>query len=103
MPKYSPKHFVVEARQMTGTTAEMHDIYKWVEENTQGSFDLYDGDGVPYSGVSIDPDTGYMVIADRGWLIDVKPGCWVIRGVEEDRFYTCNPQTFERAYVLVED
>jgi hypothetical protein len=94
--RYRKKPVVIEAMLFDGTTAEMHAVYLWVEANTQGSFEPYDGP-VPASGVSIDPATGFMLIATLGGVMQAKPGDYIIRGVEGE-FYPCKPDIFTATY-----
>lgn len=103
MPLYKKKPVVVEARQMPvgpGNNVEAHDIYKWVEDNTQGSYDPESPER-PASGVTIDPATGFMVIATLEGEMQVKPGDYVIKGVNGE-FYPCKPDIFEKTYELDE-
>lgn len=106
--KYRKKPVVVEARQFTGTNAETHAVYQWVEENTLGSFDctpIIDGeDGArwPESGVSIDPRDGRMVIAtlEGGHWVDL--GDYIIRGVQGE-FYPVKDSIFRETYEAVDE
>jgi hypothetical protein len=91
----------IEARQLLGTDGEIHsNVYKWVEENTQGSFDPYSRP-VPASGVSIDPSTGFLLLATLEGVMQAKPGDWIIRGVQGE-FYPCKPDIFEQTYEAIE-
>lgn len=100
MGRFRKKPVVVEAFQLTETPAEMHAVYQWVEKNTQGSFDPM-GDKVPASGVSIDPATGFMLIATLEGVMQAKPGWWIIKGVNGE-FYPCDPEIFEKSYEEIE-
>ena len=98
MPMFQKKPVVIEAMQFAGTNAEMHAVYQWIEKNTQGSYDTNDPSGeVPASGVSIDAETGFMVIATLEGEMQAKPGDWIIRGVQGE-FYPCKPDIFEQTY-----
>ena len=97
--KFRKKPIVIEAMQLVGTNAEMHAVYQWVEANTQGSFDPH-ADMLPASGVSIDPGTGFMLIATLEGVMQAKPGDWIIQGVQGE-FYPCKPDIFEATYVAV--
>ena len=59
MTQFRKKPVVIEAMQLTGGTAQWHDVYQWIERNTQGSFeslDVIEGrKPYPASGVSIEP------------------------------------------------
>lgn len=109
--KYRKKPVEIEARQLPAAVhpdsedyaekqREAYDIYLWVEKNTQGSFDPYSNQ-VPASGVSINPDTGFMLIATLEGVMQAKPGDWIIRGVQGE-FYPCKPDIFEATYEPVE-
>jgi len=100
------KHFrkrpvVIEAMHFTGTTAETHAVYQWVEANTLGSFEPYT-DPPPASGVSIDPATGDMLIATLEGVHHARLGDWIIRGVQGE-FYPCKPDIFEATYESAAD
>ena len=62
--KYRKRPVVIEARQLTGGAAQWLDVYKWIEENTLGSFEplsvIEQGPPYPESGVSIDPSDGRL-------------------------------------------
>lgn len=101
--KYRKKPVVIEARQLVGTPSEIHDVYLWVEANTQGGYDTNDdGEPIPESGVSIDARTGFMVIATLEGEMQAKPGDYIIRGVQGE-FYPCKPDIFEQTYEPVEE
>ena len=94
--KYRKKPVVIEARQLVGTNAEFHAVYQWIEANTQGSFDPL-SEEIPASGVSIDPATGFFLIATLEGVMQAKPGDWIIRGVQGE-FYPCKPDIFAATY-----
>lgn len=94
--KFRKKPVEVEAMQLVGDNADIHAVYLWVESNSQGSFDP-DDDELPGSGVSIDPATGFMLIATLEGIMQAKPGDWIIRGVQGE-FYPCKPDIFEATY-----
>lgn len=109
--KYRKKPVVIEAMQMpygySKEEIQAYEVYRWVEENTAGSFDCMPIiEGVedafwPESGVSIDPRDGRMVIAtlEGGHWVDL--GDYVIRGVQGE-FYPCKPDIFAATYEEVE-
>ena len=98
--QYRKKPVVIEAMHFEGDNAHLHSVYQWIEENTQGSFDVNDPSGeVPASGVSIDAATGFMVIATLEGIMQVKVGDYIIRGVQGE-FYPCKPDIFEATYEL---
>ena len=105
--RYRKKPVVVDAMQLTGPAAEWHAVYRWVEANTLGSFDMnqlwIDPESFvwPESGISIDARDGRMVIAtlEGGHWAD--PGDWIIRGVKGE-FYPCKSDIFEATYERAE-
>ena len=104
--KYRKKPVVIEARQLIGTPAETHAVYRWVEENTAGSFEplaVLDGEKpAPESGVSIDPSDGALLIATLEGVMKANYGDWIIRGIKGE-FYSCKPEIFEATYEKEED
>ena len=96
---FRKKPVEVQAAQLAGSDGDVHAVYKWVEANTQGSFDPRVAD-VPASGVSIDPSTGFMLIATMEGVMQAKPGDWIIRGVQGE-FYPCKPDIFAATYEAV--
>lgn len=98
--KYRKRPVEIEAMQLVGDNADMFAVYQWVEEHTQGSF-AHDTIAVPASGVSIDPATGFMLIATLEGVMQAKPGDWIIRGVQGE-FYPCKPDVFTATYEPVE-
>ena len=104
--KYRKKPVVIEARQLIGTPAETHAVYRWVEENTAGSFEplaVLDGEKpAPESGVSIDPSDGALLIATLEGVMKANYGDWIIRGVKGE-FYSCKSDIFEATYERVAD
>lgn len=103
--KYRKKPVVIEARRFCGTNAEAHAVYKWVEENTLGSFEplsVLEGDvPAPESGVSIDPSDGAFLIATLEGVMKARPGDWIIRGVQGE-FYPVKDSIFRETYEAVE-
>ena len=99
--RYRKKPVVVEAMQLVGTNAETHAVYQWIEANTQGSFDPL-SEEIPASGVSIDPATGFFLIATLEGVMQAKPGDWIIRGVQGE-FYPIRSDIFEATYERVDD
>lgn len=96
--KYRKKPVEIEAMLFGGTAGETHAVYCWIEENTLGSYDTNDPSGeVPASGVSIDAETGYMVIATLEGEMSVSLGDYVIRGVQGE-YYPVKPEIFTATY-----
>lgn len=94
--KYTKKPVTIEAMRLAGSPARTHAVYQWIEANTQGSFDP-DAEQLPMSGVSIDPGTGFLLIATLEGVMQAKPGDYIIRGVQGE-FYPCKPDIFEATY-----
>lgn len=103
--KYRKLPVVIEAMQLTGTAAETHAVYSWVESNSLGSFEplsVIEGrKPCPASGVSIDPRDGRMMIATLEGFHHVDFGDYVIRGVAGE-FYPCKPDIFSATYERIE-
>lgn len=99
--RYRKKPVVIEAMLLDGTTSQLHNVYKWVERNTLGSFEplavLEKREPCPVSGVSIDPNDGRFIISTLGRLLWADIGDWIIRGVKGE-FYPCKPEIFEATY-----
>lgn len=81
---------------------DYHAIYSWIEENTNGSFDVnslleQDNPKFPESGVSIDARDGRLVIATLEGLMWVDKNDWVIQGIKGE-FYPCKPDIFAGSY-----
>ena len=93
---YRKKPVVIEAWQFVGTNAEINAVYQWIEANTQGSFDPL-SEEIPASGVSIDPATGFLLIATLEGVMQAKPGDWIIRGVQGE-FYPIKDSIFRETY-----
>ncbi|AKJ72622.1 hypothetical protein PP301_gp100 [Gordonia phage GMA2] len=90
------------------TAVEAHEIYRWVESNTLGSFDVnqlwIDPENFtwPASGISIDARDGRVVIATLEGGHWVNPEDWIIRGIKGE-FYSCKPDIFAATYDIVEN
>lgn len=93
---YRKMPVTIQAMQLAGSSGDFHAVYQWVEENTQGSFDPL-SDIIPGSGVSIDPATGFLLIATLEGVMQAKPGDWIIRGIQGE-FYPCHPVIFAATY-----
>lgn len=94
--KVTKRPVTVEAMHFAGTSADTHAVYQWVEANTAGSFEPYTNPP-PTSGVSINPETGEMMIATLEGIMHASLGDWIIRGVKGE-FYPCKPDVFEATY-----
>lgn len=106
MSMYRKKPVTIEARRLYGTNAETHAVYKWIEENTLGSFEplgvLEGRANPPASGVSIDPSDGAFLIATLEGVMKARPGDWIIRGVQGE-FYPVKDSIFRATYEPVEE
>ena len=102
---YRKKPVIIEARQLTGDTAEVHAVYQWIEQNTLGSFEplgVIEGrKPYPESGVSIDPRDGRLIISTLEGPHWADQGDWIIRGVAGE-FYPCKSEIFEATYEAVQ-
>lgn len=90
----------VEAMQLTGDGHSDIDVYRWVEEAVGGlgPVEILSQD----VGVSIDPSTGFMMIAAKKGLIYVAiPDDWVIRDANGD-FGKVSPDEFASSYEIIE-
>lgn len=100
MPMFRKKPVVIEARQFIAENGAAMDVYRWIENNTQGSFDPMASE-IPASGVSIDPATGFMLIATLEGVMQVKDRDYVIRGVQGE-FYPIKESIFLETYEAVD-
>lgn len=96
----------IEALQHTGDPDDLHYIYKWVEENTEGVFDcmevIRDEVSKPRSGVSIDPRDGRMVLATRTGLRHISEGDYVMRN-SKGKFTRLPAKEFESMFEEIFD
>lgn len=101
--RFRKQPVVIEAMQLPAdaTPTQAHAAYRWVEDNTAGSFEpmsrIEGREPWPENGVTIDPRDGRIVIAtlEGGHWVDL--GDWIIRGVKGE-FYPCKPDIFEATY-----
>ena len=104
--KYRKLPVIIEARQLIGTTAEIHAVYLWIEQNTLGSFeplDVIEGrKPCPPSGVSIDPRDGRLMIATLEGFCHADISDWIIRGVAGES-YPIKDAIFRQTYEAVEE
>ena len=104
--KYRKLPVIIEARQLIGTTAEIHAVYLWIAQNTLGSFEplgVIEGrQPCPPSGVSIDPRDGRLMIATLEGFHHADIGDWIIRGVAGE-FYPIKDAIFRQTYEAVEE
>ena len=99
--KYRKKPVVIEAMQLTGSSADMHDAYLWIEKHigtaqTPG-FESDDDPRPVDNGVSIDPEDGKMVIRTLEGDMKADLGDWIIKGVNGE-FYPCKSDIFAKTY-----
>lgn len=97
--RFRKKPVEIEAMLLDGSNGDMHAVYQWIEENTDGSFDPIEAENVrpPASGVSIDPADGCLLIATLEGVMKAQRGDWIIRGVKGE-FYPCKPDIFAATY-----
>ena len=104
--KYRKLPVIIEARQLIGTTAEIHAVYLWIAQNTLGSFEplgVIEGrQPCPPSGVSIDPRDGRLMIATLEGFSHADISDWIIRGVAGE-FYPIKDAIFRQTYEAVEE
>ncbi|MFK5160598.1 hypothetical protein ACI3QN_09115 [Propionibacterium freudenreichii] len=91
---------MIEARQLNGDTANDHDIFLWIEANTQGSFNPL-SEEIPESGVAIDPADGSLMIANSKGVERAGCGDWIVDGVKGE-FYPVRDEIFRATYEPVE-
>ncbi|QGJ89047.1 hypothetical protein PBI_UNTOUCHABLE_2 [Gordonia phage Untouchable] len=101
---YTKKPVTIKAVQFKEgmESRDYHEIYVWIEENTDGTFDVNKliedpNYKCPSSGVSIDARDGRMVIASLEGLMWVDMNDWIIQGIKGE-FYPCKPDIFEGSY-----
>ena len=93
------KPVVVEAMLYDGTPEQKMEVYRWIRDNTQGSYD-FQSTPQPDSGVMINPSDGAMFIMTLEGEMRVSNGDYVIRGVNGE-FYPCKPDIFKSTYETV--
>lgn len=106
MTAFRKKPVVIEARQMTGSAAEVMTVCEWVVSKgypwllgdaTRPETLAAAGSEPGGAGVYIDPGTGEFVIRTLEGDMRVTWGDWVIRGVHGE-FYPCKPDIFAETY-----
>lgn len=90
------------AMRFDGDVDDLLAVYKWVEENTLGSFDpkpIIRGYNsvIPKSGIGIDHRDDRVVLATHGVLRHVNKGDWVVRN-DRGYFYPCPHDKFMSQY-----
>lgn len=100
--QYRERSKIVEAMQLprygTGSMGDTMAVYQWVEQNTLGSFDCNErGAPIPESGVSIDAESGMMMLAANPGLRFVHPGDYVVRSTDGS-FTVLTKQRFNLLY-----
>ena len=93
------KPVVVEAMLYDGTPEQKMEVYRWIWDSTQGSYD-FQNTTRPKSGVTINPSEGTMLIMTLEGEMKVSHGDYVIRGVNGE-FYPCKPDIFKSTYETV--
>ena len=74
------KPLVVHALQIEGLAVQIPKVYAWLASKTNG---IFDGQDIPLSyGVSINPDTGYIILARPEGMYELVEGDWVLFDTE---------------------
>jgi hypothetical protein len=86
---------IIEAMQLKGNGQADMDVYRWVEDAVGGlgPIEILE----QKEGVSVDPATGFMMLATSEGMVYVSPGYWVIR-YPKGNFDKCEPDVFEATY-----
>ena len=93
------KPVTVEAMLYDGTYEQKMEVYRWIRDNPQGSYD-FQRTPQPDSGVTINPSDGSMLIMTLEGEMKVSNGDYVIRGVSGE-FYPCKPEIFKSSYETI--
>lgn len=93
---YRKKPVEVQAMLFDGDTADLHNVYLWVERHI-GSIESY----AQQPGLAIDPADGMLVIRTLEGDMKAQRGDWIIRGVQGE-VYPCKPEIFAATYELVD-
>ena len=89
------KPVLLEAMQLTGSGPHDIEVYQWIE-NHVGGFGPVELQG-EQKGVSVDPRTGFMLLATPDGVKEAEPGDWIIRGIRGD-FHPIKPDVFKATY-----
>ena len=93
------KPVTVESMLYDGTYEQKMEVYRWIRDNTHGSYDFH-STHKPDSGVTINPSDGSMLIMTLEGEMKVSHGDYVIRGVNGE-FYPCKPDIFKSTYETI--
>ena len=103
--RYRKEPVVIEARQLTGSNADIHAVYLWVERENPAT--LEDSpEGAAFKAeyglkgglhVAIDPADGSLVIPTLEGIMRAQYGDYIIKGVAGE-FYICREDIFEATY-----
>lgn len=94
---FTKRPVTIEAMKFEGSAGEMHAVYLWVQENTEGSYEYLSSEK-PLTGCSIDPSDGTFIIMSLEGEMRVSLGDYVIRGIKGE-FYPCKPDIFDASYI----
>ena len=97
--KFKQKPVEIEAMHLVGSNGDYHTVYCWVEDHV-GSFSPM-VDELPVKGISIDPETGFMLIATFDGVRYAKPGDWIVKN-QHGEFYPLNDDVFKELYEPLE-
>lgn len=79
------------------------DVYFWIENNTEGSFDVNTaGAPIPHSGVSILADSGKMVVVAKGTPQTCEHTDYILQ-IEPDVFIPVSESLFHMTYEKADD
>lgn len=89
----------IEAMQLSGDGSLDIHIYTWLEQTVKGlgSEEIH----LQKSGVSVDPSTGFMMIATTDGVIYAIPSDWIVR-YPKGNFDKCEPNDFDKTYEEME-
>lgn len=108
--RYRKKPVVIEAAQLAhpypagvdprsdnyARNLQSAEVLDWLRAELGDAFDPL-AEEFPVTGWSIDPRTGFLLIATLEGVMQAKPGDYIIRGVQGE-FYPCKPDIFEATY-----
>lgn len=93
----------VLAMKLSSQGERNEDVYRWVENGTQGSFDVNSFNSpIPKTGVSISADTGKMVVVAAGMVMTCEASDYIVQ-LKESFFYPISEGLFNATYKLVKD
>lgn len=100
LKKWLKKPVEISAMLFSGSSAELHGVISWLEGHVP-HFDPL-SEEQPEKGWSIDPATGFLLIATLEGVMQAKPGDYIIQGIQGE-FYPCKPDIFKASYEEVRE